>query len=250
MVYMGGKQKLIKYICPIINTYIKENGITDFYDVMCGGANIVVNIECENLYANDLSPTLIALLQQAQKNFEEIEYNSAREEWDLCYAEYKRLKKNNFKDIPEIPLARIGTIEWLGSYCGRGFPGGYGVKSEGRDLYNERYCNLKAQSEQTNFSKTKFSCGNYFDLTIPENALIYSDGPYYLTKAYGINKDFDYEKYYSWLREKSKTNPIFISEQTMPEDFKEVWRKEVKRTLHKDVEGKRTTEKLFFIDNR
>lgn len=173
MTYMGGKQKLAKYICPIINTFIKDNGITDFYDIMCGGANIIVNINCENLYANDLSPTLIALLQQAQDDFSQIEWNDKREEWDLCYTEYKRIRATDFTAESELPLARIGAIEWFGSYCGRGFPGGYGVVTRGRSAYDERYRNLKKQSEQPNFSKIKFSCGNYSDLNIPENALIY-----------------------------------------------------------------------------
>ena len=65
-----------------------------------------------------------------------------------------------------------------------------------------------------------------------------------------IEKDFNFNEYYNWLREKSKFNPIFISEQSMPEDFQIIWEKtDVKRTLALHDHTK-ACEKLFFIDNR
>ena len=132
MTYMGGKQKLSKYIVPFINSYIEENNIENFYDIFCGGFNIGCNVNCENIYANDLCPTLIALHKAAQEDFNSICINSSRGQWDRCYSEYKRIRVNNFENST-IPLAEIGAIEWLGSYSGRGFPGGYGVKSTGRN---------------------------------------------------------------------------------------------------------------------
>ena len=45
MVYMGSKRKYVKDICPIIQKYIKENNITKFYDVFCGGANLIDNVK-------------------------------------------------------------------------------------------------------------------------------------------------------------------------------------------------------------
>ena len=61
MVYMGGKQKIAKFITPYINNFIKDNQIENFYDIFCGGGNICCNIICPNIYASDISPTLIAL---------------------------------------------------------------------------------------------------------------------------------------------------------------------------------------------
>ena len=52
MVYMGSKRKYVKDICPIIQNYIDKNNINDFYDVFCGGANLIDNIYCKNLYAS------------------------------------------------------------------------------------------------------------------------------------------------------------------------------------------------------
>lgn len=69
MVYMGSKRKYVKDICPIIQSYIDKNNIDDFYDIFCGEANLIDHIYCKNLYASDLSPSLIALHQQAQMIF-------------------------------------------------------------------------------------------------------------------------------------------------------------------------------------
>ena len=58
MTYMGSKRRYAKYIVPIINNYIKENDINTFIDCFCGGANLTDKIICDNVYGNDLSPTL------------------------------------------------------------------------------------------------------------------------------------------------------------------------------------------------
>lgn len=53
MVYMGSKRKYAKDIVPIIQKYIDDNNIKEFYDVFCGGGNLVDKIKCENLYFID-----------------------------------------------------------------------------------------------------------------------------------------------------------------------------------------------------
>lgn len=250
MTYMGGKQRLAKSIVPYINSYIKEHNIENFYDLMCGGFNIGVNVECENIYANDLSPTLIALHQTAQKDYSMICTDSSREQWDRCYSEYKRIKDNNFEN-PQIPLAEIGAIEWFASYNGRGFPGGYGVKCTDRDLFQERYNNLKRQSLTPTYQKTHFTSGKYNEVEILPNSLIYCDAPYYGTKMYGVNKNFSFDEYYEWLVKTAKTTPIFISEQFIPDTVpaQVVWQKDVKRTIGQG-EGLAVTETLYLLDLR
>lgn len=259
MTYMGGKQKLADSICPIINKYIKENNIENFYDIFCGGANIITHIQCDNLYGYDLSPTLIALLNAAQINFDGLleDLPSTREQWDRCYSEYKALQAVGFdlmKRVPKIPLYEIGSIEWFASFSGRGFPGGYGVKGTGRNLFDERKRNLREQSKTGSFKKINFNVADYRALKIEKpNSLIYADAPYKGTKKYGINsKDpFDYNEYYNWLRETSKTIPIFISEESMPDDFIQVWEKPAKRGVDASSNTKKlSTERLFFIDRR
>lgn len=254
MVFMGSKRRYCKYIVPIINKYIKENNITKFYDIFCGGGNLADKIICDNIIANDLSPTLIALHQKAQSDPSNIPSTGSREWWDKAYTEYKRLikdvPKENWINESSLPLWEIGAIEWYSSFSNGGFPRGYAKPSHGRDYYNEAYRNHQKQAQEEIYKQIKFQQGDYRTIEIEPNALIYADSPYKGTKPYAINPKFNHEEYYNWLREKSKTNPIFISEQIMPEDFPIIWQKDdATRTCGLDNNFK-ACEKLFFIDNR
>lgn len=72
------------------------------------------------------------------------------------------------------------------------------------------------------------------------------DSPYANTKQYGYARQgkFDFDKYHQWCREISKNNYVFISEQTMPDDFEIIWEQECKRTAGKDNNFK-AVERLF-----
>ena len=70
-------------------------------------------------------------------------------------------------------------------------------------------------------------------------------------KKYNISKNFDYDEFWSSLialNEAKKNVIIFVSEQTIPDKYKDkfecVWQQEVRRTI-KAVEKKKATEKLF-----
>lgn len=254
---MGSKARIQADISPIINKYIKDNDITNFYDIFCGGANLADKIICDNIYCSDLSPTLIALHKQAQTDFSVIPEEDSREWWDAAYSDYKIILKNlsnnknlkDYQELVEMPLWKIGAIEWYASYNARGFIGGYGKPCPTVHQYIMSRKNHFKQSQNPIYQKINFSCADYQNLEIPENVLIFCDSPYKGVKPYQINPHFNHAKYYEWLREKSKTNPIFISEQEMPDDFNVIWQKETKRTM--DLKGRPTKiEKLYFIDRR
>ena len=250
MNYMGSKRKYCKYIVPIIQKYINENNITTFVDCFCGGANLADNIQCENVICNDLSPTLIDLHKQAQKDFSKIPSEGSREYWDLAYAEWKRLVTNpNYK--PLMPLFVIGAIEWYGSFCCGGFPRGYAKNFGNSKYYQENYNSHKKQVEKENYKKIQFICGSYDKIPnlSKENTLLYCDSPYKGTTPYGIDKNFNFYKYYQWLIEMSRKYPIFISEQKLPPQFNDfiIWEKnDVKRTTRSD-NGFVATEKLYLL---
>ena len=54
----------------------------------------------------------------------------------------------------------------------------------------------------------------------------------------------DYDHFWNWVRNISKDNFVFVSEQCAPEDFECIWQQEVKRTTNKTNDFK-ATEKLF-----
>lgn len=165
--------------------------------------------------------------------------SGSRELWDKGKA---YIKDGIMPD--DMTLAEIGAIEFLASFSNGGFPRGYAKNSETRDYYQEAYRNLEAQAE--NLKGIQFKCQNYWELEDIENAVIYLDPPYQGTKIYGYANQpkMDYKHFWNWVREISKNNYVFISEQNAPEDFEILWEQEVKRTTNKE-NNFRAVEKLF-----
>lgn len=250
MNYMGSKRKFAPTIASIINKYIIMNNITHFYDCCCGGANLTDKIMCDNITAIDLSPSLIALHKQAQKDFSKIPFEGSREYWDKAYSEWKEYIKNKEYQL-KMPLYEIGAIEWYSSYARGGFPRGYAKATDKRDYFKEGRKAHYEQSLSANYQKINFIYDDYKNVKIPEEAVIYIDPPYKNTKTYGISPKFDYNTLYNWIKEKSKTNVIFISEQNLPEEFNEfiVWRNEIRRKVHSE-HTTNAIETLWFIDRR
>ena len=121
-------------------------------------------------------------------------------------------------------LADIGAVEFLGSYSTGGFPRGMAKPTATRNFYNETYRNLKEQAPD--LKDIVFKCQNYWEL--PEdtkNCVIYLDPPYQGTKQYtyaNVSK-MDYDYFWNWVRDISKNNFVFVSEQNAPEDFICIW---------------------------
>ena len=144
----------------------------------------------------------------------------------------------------DMTLAEIGAMEFLASFCNGGFPRGYAKNTATRDYFSEARRNLEAQAPA--LKNIEFKCQNYWNLIIPSGAVIYLDPPYQGTKIYGYANQpkMDYEHFWNWVRELSKTNYVFISEQSAPDDFEVLWEQEVKRTTNKENNFK-AVEKLF-----
>ena len=89
------------------------------------------------------------------------------------------------------------------------------------------------------------SVGDYRDVEIPTDSIIYCDPPYKNTREYRHNKDvFDMEAFYKFCER--QTQPIFISEYDMPKDrFKSVFSIEKRQNLHHLGSGDIKQEHLF-----
>lgn len=239
MVYMGSKSKYSKYIVPILQQAIDDNNVSTYIECFCGGCNIIDKINCENRYAYDRSDTLIALLKAAQSGMENVLQDGNRELWDKG--------KAYVKDgvMPEdMSLAEIGAMEFFASFCNGGFPRGYAKNTDTRNYFQEARRNLEAQAPS--LQGIVFRCQNYDDLTTPVKAVIYLDPPYQNTKIYGYanQEKMDYDHFWNWVRELSKDNYVFVSEQSAPDDFEVIWEQEVTRTTNKENNFK-AVEKLF-----
>ena len=239
MVYMGSKSKYAQYIVPILQSTIDTNELTLYIEPFVGGANIIDKIRCKERLGYDRNESLIALLTQARDDFSMVLKEDSQELWD----EGKEYVKNK-KPLTTMTLADVGAMEFFASFGNRGYPGGYAKNTNGRNYFQESRRNLEAQAPS--LKGIEFIQSNYYDLPPVKNALIYCDPPYANTKQYGYasQEKMDYVRFWNWVRELSKENYVFVSEQNAPDDFEIVWEMEAKRTVGKDNNFK-ATEKLF-----
>lgn len=239
IIYMGSKSKYASSIVPILQKYIDDNKIDTYIECFVGGANVIDKIQCKNRIGYDRSDTLIVLLTQMRDNFDDVLKDGNRELWDKG----KEYVKSGAKP-EDMSLAEIGAMEFFASFSNGGFPRGYAKNTTTRNYYNEAYRN--AENQAPKLKGINFNCQNYWELEPVSNAVIYLDPPYAGTKIYGYANQpkMNYTHFWNWVRELSKDNYVFISEQSAPEDFEVIWQQDVKRTTNKENNFK-ATEKLF-----
>jgi len=219
MKYMGSKSRIAKFILPIILHNRVENQY--YIEPFAGGMNIIDKVVGYRI-ASDKNVYLIEMWKLLVTGYtfpiitKEL-YNAARMEF-------------NNKTNVEFTDAEIGWIGWMGSFNGRFFDGGYSGKTETRDYIDEQIRNTEKQIP--NLLNVEFKSGNYNEITIPNDSIIYCDIPYKGTKQYSTSKNFDYDEFWEWCRDMSKKgHKVFISEYSAPDDFKCVWEMEVTNSM-------------------
>ena len=86
MRYMGSKNRFAKELVPIIQSYITED-TKGYLEPFVGGANVIDKIKCNNKIGCDIHKQLIALLNKAKDNVDDIP--------DIISEEtYKEVKNN------------------------------------------------------------------------------------------------------------------------------------------------------------
>lgn len=239
MKYMGSKNRIAKYILPVI---LKDRTEGQWYvEPFCGGCNLIDKVT-GNRIAGD-------------SNFELIEaYKALQKGWtpplDITEQLYFHIK--NSTDVAknlygyELPAIRgiVGfaysyAAKWFGGYCR-----GYTATGKPRDYIREGYNNV---IRQVPFIKEiKFFCTSYDSLPIPPNSIIYCDPPYRNATKY--KDSINYENFYQWCRDmKDQGHTIFISEYSMPSDFSCIWQIKQVSSLTRDTGGKTAVEKLFTL---
>ena len=88
--------------------------------------------------------------------------------------------------------------------------------------------------------------GDYQNIQIKDNSVIYCDIPYKGTDKYST--DFDYERFYSWALK--QTELVVISEYSMPDDFICIAQREKRVILSSYNNSITKTEKLFVPANQ
>lgn len=119
MQYMGSKNRISKYIVPILQNTIDVNKIENYYEFFVGGANIVDKIKCKRRMCCDVNKYLIALLKYARDN------SLDNLQSEILFTEYDNVRKSYRNNTNEYEDWYKGFIGFCGSYGNRFFDGGY-----------------------------------------------------------------------------------------------------------------------------
>lgn len=237
MIYMGSKNRIAKYILPII---LKGRKTEQWYvEPFAGGMNTIDKVDGKRL-ANDIHAELVSMWQA-------LLYEGWIPPKEVSKCEYIDIRDNR----DNYPACLVGWVGFNCSYSGKWF-GGYAGKTATknghiRDYQGEAIRNVAKQKSSMN--GVKISNENYWAVDIPKNSIIYCDPPYKGTTGYA--NSFDSDKFWQWCRDKHKEgHTVFISEYSAPADFKCVWSMEVKSSLSANGTyggSKSSTEKLFTL---
>ena len=240
MKYVGSKARISKEITNIINKLIKENNIDTYIEPFVGGANVIDKVICENKIGGDNNEYLITLWNSLKNGYKPIEF--------ISKDDYYNIKFNKDKHPKEV-VALCGI---LASYNGNWFAsyGGYSATKTGKDrnYYAEGVKSLLKQIPNVMDVEFKFCDYTYFSNV--NNCLIYCDPPYAsrYKDVYSQSQEFNHSQFWNWVRKMSENNIVLVSEYEAPDDFIEIWRKEVSKT-HANQRNN-SVEKLFiYKDN-
>ena len=227
MQYFGGKARIAKEIARILNIYVKPQ--TLYLEPFCGGLNVTQYINpAANRVAMDFNSDLIQLYKAIQQGYELPE--------NITEERYYELKAQPFF------TAEKAFAGFACSFSGKYF-GGFARNNQGRNYAKDGKNSLLRKFK--NLNGVTFQHQNFLTLSNVKGAVIYCDPPYAGTTGYKTGA-FDSAAFWRKCRDLSADNLIFISEYEAPEDFIEVWRKDVKLEIRDGNNARKDrTEKLF-----
>ena len=237
--YHGGKQRIGKEIAKIISEKVSETDIeiVGYCEPFCGMLGVYQHIPkyFENrdmkYKAGDMNESVNMMWKAAQEGW--IPPNSCSDE------KYNELQND------ETSSAEKGYIghqfSFGGIYFGK-FVGNYGYSTTMK-LQPKKICKIAED-----LIDVEFTAGSYIQFSDLENYIIYCDPPYKSTECRYYNEDrsrlkFDSDSFWEWIRRMSKTNVIFVSEYSAPDDFECVFEKKKTYVTNRRVAS--GSEKLF-----
>lgn len=225
MRYQGGKDRLSKYIIPILEDYRLSDQV--YLEPFVGGGSVLSRMSGRRI-ASDIHYPLIAM------------YRALQQGWNppsaVSKGEYEDAQQQSHKYAAH-ELAFIGYgCSWGGKWFG-----GY-ASGEQRNYSNESRQNLLSMD----LSSVDLLCGPYW-MYRPENMLIYCDPPYEESTKYKSAEQFDHLRFWLTMRWWAQDNVVFVSERVkVPTDVAElVW--EIPHTGGIRSNNEKPTEKLYRV---
>lgn len=226
MVYMGSKNKLSKYLKPIIDRFLKQGMI--YVEPFVGGANMIDKIDWDLKYGYDINKPIIALLRYVSYHAKLCYQNNKEFKLppeDITLEEFKRLRELYKKGIASPKIAFAGLMCQLGKF--------YSSYQKDFNKREQLRRNMERQFNNPLFFNTNFDYKNYKDLEVT-NAVIYCDPPYKDTAQYNVKEKFNYdhflEKCVEWY---NNGNIILLSGNFVPNsNWKVLFEKDYKYSMY------------------
>ncbi|MGD9670244.1 MAG: DNA adenine methylase [Hyphomicrobiaceae bacterium] len=225
MRFIGGKARIAKHLAPIV----LETKPAFVIEPFCGGLHMTVA-----LLRHD--PDLVVFASDAHTDLIDM-WKAVQDGWDppghVSREEYYAAK--NAEPSPERTFIGYGC-----SFSGKWF-GGYANDSTGRNYaLNAKRSIDKIKSV---LPRIVFTDGDYQDVTIRQEAVVYCDPPYKDTTKPGERLNFDHKLFWEWV----DRLPVlcYVSEYTAPPEFGVVWSKPVTTDMHTLTGQARREERLF-----
>lgn len=234
MKYVGGKNKILKDILPIILADRRDS--TMFYDICCGGGSVVSAVTGRRT-AVDINPYTIEALKLIRDNPNSL----PRDNTEFTKEDYLKLKES------KEPKGLAGVIGFGCAFSGQFFGVWARDSEDERDFVKETFRNAQKQSPK--LSGVHLIIGDYDLIDFEPNSVIYIDPPYKGTAGYKGTKKIDYDKFWQWVRDiSSQGHRVFVSEYQAPDDFACVWQKAVKTTLTQKGNAPPRVERLYTLN--
>jgi DNA adenine methylase len=215
MKYMGSKNRIAKFILPIMLAEAEKRGLKTWVEPFVGGGNIIDKVP-SNLrrIGYDLNPHTIAALIAIRDFVEHLPEGVSEQE----YKSYK-----GTEPAPITSWVRFGC-----SFGGK-FENGYARDLQGKPPRNfAAEVKRNAQKQSPNLQGVELLNQSYDTIIFQEPSLVYCDPPYQGTTGYKTGA-FDHSKFFDWCRQKkAEGHTVFVSEYNAPSDFEIVWQGEVK----------------------
>ena len=228
---MGSKARIAKEILPIMLKKAKDNNITTWVEPFVGGANLIDKVPSfYNRIGYDYNNHVIQAMCAIR---------------DMADFLPEKLSEEDYKKIKGTPPEPITSwLRFVGSFAGK-FEAGY-AREKGSNEYTfitRGKNNAKKQSKA--IQGVQFIQSNYKDILFENPSLVYCDPPYEGTTGY--NKTINHKEFWEWCRNLTKQGHIvFVSEYNAPDDFVEVWKKEIQTNFDANrTDSKVAVEKIF-----
>lgn len=235
MKYMGSKNRIAKYLLPII---LADRSEDQYYvEPFCGGLGTMDKVYGKRI-ASDNNKYLIAMWKGLQAG-EARPAHISKELYNIAREEYNGGTNVQMDDF------MIGWIGFMASFNGRFFDGGYSGCAGNRNYVSEQIRNTERQIHK--LEGIEFVHASYDRMSYPDNSIIYCDIPYYNTTQYASSSGFNHYAFWKWAASmKGAGHSIFVSEYAAPSGIECVWQMEVTNSLNTS-KTYRPIEKLFKI---